>query len=76
MPNKRVQSEMAYKSGLSFKGKPMEVFLADEFGCPIKKEESYIPYFAPQCENCGSRMTCNGCAKCGRCTVLDAKSSL
>ena len=75
MPNKRVQSEMAYKSGMSFQGKPMQVYLTDEFGNPLRREEHYTPYFAPQCENCGSRLTCNGCAKCGRCSVLDPKAS-
>ena len=68
MPNKRVQSEMAHKSGMSFKGKPMQVLLTDAFGSEISPSTRYQPYFGPQCESCGSRPTCNGCAQCGRCT--------
>lgn len=73
MPNKRVQSEMAYKSGVSHKGRPMQVLLTDEFGAEIPENERYRPRFGLQCGNCGSRMTCNGCANCARCTVLDPK---
>lgn len=73
MPNKRVQSEMAYKSGMSFQGKPMRFLLEDEYG-EIPPERLYKPYFGPQCKNCGGRLTCNGCAKCARCMVLDPKT--
>lgn len=73
MPNKRVQSEMAYKSGMSFQGKPMHFLLEDEYG-EIPPERLYKPYFGPQCKNCGGRLTCNGCARCARCMVLDPKA--
>lgn len=73
MPNKRVQSEMAYKSGLSYQGKRYPVQLIDELGRDITEDDKYKPYFGPQCEKCGSRMLCNGCARCGRCMVLDPK---
>ena len=72
MPNKRVQSEMAFKSGMSFRGRPMRVYLEDEFG-ELPPERLYTPYFGPQCGRCGSRLTCNGCARCTRCMVLDPK---
>lgn len=32
LPNKRVQSEMAYKSGISYQGKPMKFKLEDDYG--------------------------------------------
>ena len=72
MPNKRVQSEMAFKSGMSFRGRPMRFYLEDEFG-ELPPERLYTPYFGPQCGRCGSRLTCNGCARCTRCMVLDPK---
>lgn len=72
MPNKRVQSEMAFKSGVSFRGRPMRFYLEDEYG-EIPPERLYAPHFGPQCKNCGSRLTCNGCANCARCMVLDPK---
>ena len=67
IPKKSVQSEMAYKSGVNFCGKPMEFKLTDSFGMEIPKEELYIPYFGKRCMTCGSKMICNGCSKCGRC---------
>ena len=72
MPNKRVQSEMAFKSGVSFRGRPIRFYLEDEYG-EIPPERLYTPYFGPQCRACGSRLTCNGCARCTRCMVLDPK---
>ena len=45
----------------------------DEYG-EIPPERLYKPYFGPQCKNCGGRLTCNGCAKCARCMVLDPKT--
>lgn len=51
----------------------MEVRLEDEYGREIPQAERYQPYFGPQCKTCGSRLTCNGCARCGRCMILDPK---
>lgn len=67
IPEKRVQSEMAFKSGISFVGKPMEFKLVDNFGLPIPDEDMYIPYFKEHCSVCGNRQICNGCEKCGKC---------
>ena len=72
LPNKRVQSEMAYKSGISYQGKPMKFKLEDDYGL-FDAGRKYEKYFGPQCEKCGSRMICNGCARCGKCTVLEGK---
>ena len=69
-----LQSEQAFKSGLSFRGKPIDFKLTDEWGLPIPEEKLYKPYFGPKCENCGMRLTCNGCSRCGRCKNAGALS--
>ena len=61
-----LQSEQAFKSGLSFQGKPIEFKLTDEWGYPIPDEKLYKPYFGPKCLNCGMKLTCNGCSRCGK----------
>ncbi len=66
--NKQVQAQQAYRSGLSYQGKPMEFHLVDEWGYAIPKEKLYVPHYHPiTCRECGSRMTCNGCSDCGKC---------
>lgn len=67
MPDKRVQSEMAYKSGVSFQGKPMHFKLYGDWGQPIPEENRYIPQFRQRCQTCGSKLICNGCSNCGNC---------
>jgi len=67
MPKKLLQSEMAYKSGMNFVGKPIEWKLTDRFGAEISKEDYYVPHYRKNCEHCGSRLICNGCSDCGRC---------
>lgn len=62
-----VQSEQAYKSGLSYQGKPIEWYLTDDWGYSISEDRLYKPYFGERCQNCGMRMTCNGCSRCGKC---------
>lgn len=71
IPNKRVQSEMAFKSKTSFAGRPIEFKLKDGFGLDIPKELLYVPRFGQNCETCGSRPICNGCSDCGRCQRRD-----
>jgi protein gp37 len=66
LPSKRVQSQMAHKSGMSFQGKPISIRLEDDYG-PLTPARSYQPHFRTQCDTCGSRMICNGCSDCGRC---------
>ena len=48
--------------------------LTDEGGLPIPEEKLYKPYFGPKCESCGTRLTCNGCSRCGRCENAGALS--
>lgn len=67
LPKKQVQSEMAFKSNMSFAGKPIQFKLTDCFGMPILENEVYVPHYRKNCEKCGSRLICNGCADCGRC---------
>ncbi len=67
IPGKRLQSEMAAKSGVSFEGKPVKWKLTDLFGAEIPGNQLYVPRYRKSCELCGSRPICNGCSDCGRC---------
>ena len=67
LPNKALQSRMAYKSGMNYIGKPMRFKLTDGLGCEIPENELYTPYYGENCQNCGSRLICNGCSRCGKC---------
>lgn len=67
MPKKSIQSEMAYKSGMYYRGKPINWHLTDETGQVIPEKNLYIPHFGGNCKKCGSRPICNGCSDCGKC---------
>jgi protein gp37 len=67
IPSKRVQSEMAWKSGMYYSGKSVEFQLKDQFGLLIPQSELYTPRYLDNCAKCGSRPICNGCSACGRC---------
>lgn len=67
MPDKSLQSKMAFKSGVNYEGKPIQWRLTGLFGMEIPKEELYVPHFRKICETCGSRIICNGCSDCGKC---------
>ncbi|MDE5556025.1 MAG: phage Gp37/Gp68 family protein, partial [Muribaculaceae bacterium] len=67
LPEKRLQSEMAFKAGVNHTCRPMIFNLRDPLGFEIDGEYLYKPYFGPQCEMCGSRPICNGCSRCGKC---------
>jgi protein gp37 len=67
MPDKALQSRMAYKSGMSYAGKPVVWALKDNFGQPIPAQELYVPHYRRNCEQCGSKLICNGCSDCGKC---------
>lgn len=67
IPSKRVQSQLAFKSGMFYKGKTMLWNLTDSFGLPLTAENLYTPHFCVNCDMCGSRPICNGCTDCGKC---------
>lgn len=67
IPNKQIQSEMAYKSKMNYEGKPIEWKLTDYFGTIIPQENLYVPHYRKNCEHCGSKLICNGCSDCGKC---------
>jgi protein gp37 len=64
---KRLQSEMAWKSGMSYEGRPLRFMLRASSGEPLSSALSYVPHFRESCDRCGSRPICNGCSDCGKC---------
>jgi protein gp37 len=64
---KLTQSEMAYKSGINFIGKPQHFILKDEYGRVLSDEQLYRPHYRENCRICGMRQICNGCSDCGKC---------
>ena len=62
-----LQSQQAFRSGLSFQGKPMEFRLTDSWGFPLAEDQLYKPYFGERCQTCGMKLSCNGCSRCGKC---------
>ena len=65
--SKRLQSEMAHKSGMSWTGKPMSFQLTDRLGLTLDKHELYSPTFSQECQQCGSRPICNGTSRREKC---------
>lgn len=65
--SKRLQSQQAWKSGMNYQGRPIAWHLTDPLGLEIPPEDLYQPQFFEQCEMCGSRLICNGCAQCATC---------
>lgn len=71
IPNKVIQSKMAYRSNQSFKGKEVNYILYNAYGYEIPKEELYVPkYTSINCAECGNKMICNGCSNCGKCPQI------
>jgi hypothetical protein len=66
MPDKRLQSVQAFRSGLQYQGKPIDFKLKDGQK-NLFQTEVYQPYFGANCQECGSRLICNGCSRCGAC---------
>lgn len=67
LKGKRLQSKMAWKSGMAFQGRPVRFHLYDALGLEIPEEERYTPHYQPHCAGCGSKLICNGCSDCGKC---------
>ncbi|MFA6829100.1 MAG: DUF5131 family protein [Bacilli bacterium] len=77
IPNKFIQTKMAYKSGLSYQGKKTNYILRDPLGWEIKENKLYQPKFTSvNCSQCGNRIICNGCPNCGKCKQLPPDESL
>lgn len=51
LPNKSLQSEMAYKSGMNFVGKKIEFHLYNEYG-KISEDLLHIPKYLDKCQKC------------------------
>lgn len=66
IPKKIVQSEMAYKSGMNYVGKPITFKLENEYGL-VPQEDLYVPHYRKICEHCAGKLICNGCSNCGKC---------
>lgn len=67
LPSKRLQSEMAFKSGVNFQGKEIAFCLKDSYDMEIPEILLYKPQFCENCLNCASKPICNGCSNCGKC---------
>ena len=66
--SKEIQSIMAYKSNLSFKGKEIKYNLKRSGQTSLFDDKiEYIPFFREKCNTCGSKIICNGCSNCGKC---------
>jgi protein gp37 len=67
MPRKAVQSQMAFKSGMNYQGRPISWNLTNPLGLTIPQSQLYVPHYRDTCRMCGSRLICNGCSDCGKC---------
>lgn len=67
LDGKRLQSLMAYRSGMNYMPRRIEYALVDDWGWPLTPENSYVPHFREVCAECASRPICNGCSDCGKC---------
>ena len=65
--SKQVQSKIAYKSKLSYIGRKVDFKLTDELGISLDKNNLYKPYWSKNCIECGNKLICNGCTRCGKC---------
>ena len=68
IPGKREQTRQALRSGMNYQGKKMVFNLKDSWGLPIPEKELYVPHFRQRCEECSTKMLCNGCSDCGKCS--------
>ena len=75
LPDKRLQSVMAYKSKMNYQGKEMDFRLYDEFGNLLPEGSLYRPHYRENCEMCGSRLICNGCSDCGKCEASNKRKA-
>ena len=67
LKGKTLQSKMAFRSGMQYQGKTVPFIPVDFFGDPVPEKDRYVKQFSWRCEECGSRLICNGCVECGLC---------
>ena len=65
--SKQEQNLQAFKSGLTYVGKPIKFKLYDSDGGLLPEEMLYVPRFAVKCQTCSFKVLCNGCFNCGAC---------
>ncbi len=65
--NKQEQNRQAFRSGMSYQGRPLRFELKNSLGLPIPKEDLYAPRYADKCRECSFRILCYGCGSCGQC---------
>ncbi len=70
LPDKRLQSEMAFKSGLQYQGKAINFNLHPAQNDLFGTGDVYVKKFRTVCQKCGSRLICNGCSDCGLCEKM------
>ena len=66
MPDKVLQSRMAYRAQVNHQGRKPAYIFRDAYGV-IPPERLHVPRFPPRCRECGNRIVCNGCGDCARC---------
>ena len=67
LPDKTLQSQMAYRAGVNYQGRRAVYRFRDAFG-DVPPQRLHVPEFPPHCTECGNRIVCNGCSHCTRCT--------
>lgn len=72
IPNKKVQAEQAYKSGLSRHFFDIDYKLTKEDGNMVTEEDfDKFMYNKYTCTMCSYRQTCSGCSNCGKCKNVE-----
>lgn len=67
LPDKTLQSKMAFRSGMNYSGRPMQFQLRDALGLEIPPQDLYRPVYRARCSECAGKLICNGCSHCGAC---------
>ena len=77
IPDKSVQSQQAYKSGLRHQGRPQYFKLSEAEQGSLFTDSSHLyqKHFRQRCSTCGSRMICNGCSDCNACGSIKKEPS-
>lgn len=68
LPDKRLQTRQAYRSGLNYEGKSLHFNLVDSWGMPIPAQDLYVKHYCKNCGECSMKPVCNGCSDCGKCS--------